>query len=64
MEFVEVMKRAQEMCKDFTLCGNCPIYYPGPFTCWSKLFREPEKAENAIINYYMMKNRRRENAAE
>ena len=64
MEFTEVMKRAQEMCKDFTVCSNCPIYFPGPSTCWCTLFYEPEKAENAIINYYMRKNRRKENATE
>lgn len=60
MEFVEVMKKAHEMCKDFPVCSDCPIYYPGPFTCWNVLFHEPEKAELAIIDY----SRRKENAAE
>lgn len=60
MEFVEVMKKAREMCKDFTVCSNCPIYYPGPSTCWCTLFYESDKAEKAIIDYF----RRKENAAE
>lgn len=60
MEFVEVMKRAKEMCKDFTDCSKCPLYYPSPFTCWSTLFYESEKAEKAIIDYF----RRKENAAQ
>lgn len=60
MEFVEVMKKARDMCKDFRVCSDCPIYYPGPFTCWNVLFHEPEKAETAIIDY----SRRKENATE
>lgn len=60
MEFVEVMNRAWEMCKDFPVCSECPIYYPAPSTCWHTLMCDPEKAEKSIIDYF----RRKENAVE
>lgn len=60
MEFVEVMKKAHDMCKDFPLCCECPIYYPATTTCHLVLFCEPEKAEKAIIDYF----RRKENASK
>lgn len=60
MEFVEVMKKAKEMCADFSVCSDCPIYYPGPFTCIMVLFNCPKNAEKAIIDYF----RRKENATE
>ena len=55
MEFVEVMKRAQEMCKDFAVCSNCPIYYAGSYSCWFTLLNDPDKAERAIIDYLLGK---------
>lgn len=58
MEFVEVMKKAHEMCADFRICSECPIYYPGPLTCVMTMLTNPEKAEKAIIDYF----RRKENA--
>ena len=63
MEFVEVMEKAQEMCKDFSVCSNCPIYYPGPSTCWHTLFFEPEKAINDYIFRRTILMEGKENAA-
>jgi len=61
MEFVEVMKRAQEMCNNFPECDKCPIYQSvTTITCWHTLIYEPEKAEAAIIGYF----RRKENASK
>ena len=60
MEFVDVMKKANDMCADFLDCRACPIYSPTVFTCWNVLFHEPERAEKAIIDY----SRRKENATE
>ena len=66
MEFVEVMRKAHEMCKDFSVCSNCPIYYPAPNTCLLTLMNEPEKAERAISAYIFQRAylRRKENATE
>lgn len=67
MEFVEVMKRAQEMCRDFPDCINCPLFHPSiTTTCWHKLIYEPEESEKAINEYIFRKAylRRKENAAK
>lgn len=50
-EFIEVIKKKNEMCEYLKSCFDCPLSKNRCDTCYQFMKKEPKKAEELIMNW-------------